>query len=58
MTGVEASIITLKRHGDWKSSSVPEGYVKDRIFSENEVLKLLAGISSESGSSLQKVELI
>lgn len=51
-----ASMTTLKRHGGWKSTSVAEGYLEDSISSKNEVSRMLAGIPSGSGFSLQKLD--
>lgn len=51
-----ASMTTLKRHGGWKSTSVAEGYLEDTITSKNEVSRMLAGVPSRSGFSLEKVD--
>lgn len=49
-----ASMTTLKRHGGWKSTSVAEGYLEDSLSSKNEVSRMLAGVPSGSGVSVQK----
>ncbi|KAJ8931929.1 hypothetical protein NQ314_015127 [Rhamnusium bicolor] len=36
LAGYGADILTLKRHGGWKSSTVAEGYIEDSIQSKKE----------------------
>ncbi|KAJ8913787.1 hypothetical protein NQ315_002693 [Exocentrus adspersus] len=38
---------TLKRHGGWRSSTVPEGYLADSMELKNKTTRMLAGISDE-----------
>lgn len=39
LAGSGADILTLKRHGGWKSSTVAEGYIEDSIQNKKEISK-------------------
>lgn len=52
-----ADILTLKRHGGWKSSTVAEGYVEDSITNKIKISKcILTGESSKTFSSKYNTE--
>lgn len=41
-------LVTLKRHGGWKSSNVAEGYIEDSISQKIETAKKIQGVTSSS----------
>jgi hypothetical protein len=60
-----ADLLTLKRHGGWRSSTAAEGYVQDSITSKRKIGELIAGqvelskrtstVTSSSNSSVQSI---
>src|SRR5436190_12755308 len=51
-----ASMTVLKRHGGWRSTTVPEGYLEDSISSKNKISKMLSGEPSTSASTIESIE--
>lgn len=52
-----ADLLTLKRHGCWKSSAVAEGYIEDSITSKAKIAKKLSNsVFGTSGSSIAAKE--
>ena len=60
-----ADLLTLKRHGGWRSSTAAEGYVQDSITSKRKIGELIAGqvelskrtstVTSSTNSSVQSI---
>lgn len=46
-----ADVITLKRHGGWKSSSVAEGYYEESMCSKQKVARRILDVSEEASDS-------
>lgn len=50
-----ADMLTLKRHGKWKSDQVASGYIEDSMSSKNKICRMIAGVNvteSESSSNI------
>lgn len=51
-----ADIITLKRHGGWKSNTVTEGYIEDSFNNKKEICNQITRSLMNKPSSLQNSE--
>lgn len=49
-----ADIRTLKRHGDWKSDAVAEGYVADSRSNKNKIAKTLGSVTNRIETTINK----
>lgn len=48
-----ANLITIKRHGGWKSSAVAEGYIEDSITNKNKIAeRILPSTSTASNAAI------
>lgn len=48
-----ANLITIKRHGGWKSSAVAEGYIEDSITNKNKIAeRILPSTSTSSNAAI------
>lgn len=54
LANASADILTLKRHGGWRSSSVAESYVEESVSNKVEIAKKIINSEAEEGASSSK----